>query len=133
MGDPETQVVIPRLDCDLLDVLEAAAKGNLSEVALSIKPDVATTVVSVAGGYPEAYDKGKVISGLEKEQKATIFHAGTKSDGENVVTNGGRVLAATGTGKNIQEALDNSYSVYSSIEWQDIYFRRDIGQDLLNL
>ena len=133
MGDPETQVVIPRLDCDLLDVLEAAAKGNLSEVALSIKPDVATTVVSVAGGYPEAYDKGKVISGLEKEQKATIFHAGTKSDGENVVTNGGRVIAATGTGKNIQEALDNSYSVYSSIEWQDIYFRRDIGQDLLNL
>ena len=133
MGDPETQVVIPRLEGDLLDVLEAAAKGRLNEVELAIKPEIATTVVSVAGGYPESYEKGNPIQGLSNAHKATIFHAGTKKDNGNIVTNGGRVLAATGTGNTIQEALDNSYSVYSSVQWQDIYFRRDIGQDLLNL
>jgi phosphoribosylamine--glycine ligase len=133
MGDPETQVVIPRLDCDFLEVLEAAAKGKLDQVNLSIKPEVATTVVAVAGGYPEEYEKGNRISGLEEGHKATIFHAGTKADGEQIVTNGGRVLAATGTGTTIQEALDNSYSIYSTIHWKDIYFRKDIGQDLLNL
>lgn len=133
MGDPETQVVIPRLDCDLLGVLEAAASGSLNQVELSIKPEVATTVVAVAGGYPEAYDKGNLISGLESNLQATIFHAGTQTHPEGIVTNGGRVIAATGTGGSIQEALNNSYSVYSSITWKDIYFRKDIGQDLLNL
>ena len=133
MGDPETQVVIPRLDCDLLDVLEAAAKGDLANVDLAIKPEVATTVVAVAGGYPESYEKGNVISGLEKNVNATIFHAGTKMKDGVTVTNGGRVMAATGTGNSIQAALDNSYDVYTRVHWKDIYFRRDIGQDLLNL
>lgn len=133
MGDPETQVVIPRLDCDLLEVLEAAGKGTLNEVSLAIKPEVATTVVSVAGGYPESYEKGNEIVGLDDNLAATIFHAGTKIQDDRIVTNGGRVLAATGRGGSIEEALENSYSVYSTISWKDIYFRRDIGQDLMNL
>ena len=126
-------MVIPRLDCDLLDVLEAAAKGDLANVDLAIKPEVATTVVAVAGGYPESYEKGNVISGLEKNVNATIFHAGTKMKDGVTVTIGGRVMAATGTGNSIQAALDNSYDVYTRVHWKDIYFRRDIGQDLLNL
>ena len=133
MGDPETQVVIPRLDCDLLEVLEAAAKGKLDQVRLSIKPEVATTVVSVAGGYPEAYEKGNPIEGLEEDLQTTDFQAGTRWQDGQIVTNGGRVLAATGTGASIQEALAKSYSVYSSIHWKDIYYRKDIGQDLLSL
>jgi len=133
MGDPETQVVIPRLDCDFLEVLEATARGMLNEVTLKIKPEVATTVVSVAGGYPEAYEKGNTISGLSNNHKALIFHAGTKAVEGGVVTNGGRVLAATGSGDSIETALQNSYEVYATVKWKDIYFRKDIGQDLLNL
>jgi phosphoribosylamine--glycine ligase len=133
MGDPETQVVIPRLDCDLLEVLEAAAQGQLDKVKLAIKPETATTVVAVAGGYPESYAKGHEIHGLNDDHNATIFQAGTKAEGDVIVTHGGRVLAATGIGSSIREALENSYSVYSSVHWTDIYYRRDIGQDLLKL
>jgi phosphoribosylamine--glycine ligase len=134
MGDPETQVVIPRLKSDLLEVLIATGKGELDKIDLEIEENVATTVVGVAGGYPESYAKGNAITGLEKTyNSAMVFHAGTKkSDGE-VLTNGGRVIAVTGSGKSIDEALANSYTCYDSIRWKDMYFRKDIGQDLLRI
>lgn len=134
MGDPETQVVIPRLKSDLLEVLIATGKGELDKVDLEIEENVTTTVVGVAGGYPESYEKGNLITGLEKAHaKAMVFHAGTQKVDNKVLTNGGRVITVTGSGNSIDEALANSYSCYDSIEWKDMYFRKDIGQDLLRI
>lgn len=133
MGDPETQVVMPRLKSDLLEVLESTAKGRLADIDFKLEENVAATVVGVAGGYPESYEKGHVISGLQAQHDAVIFHAGTKAIDNKVVTNGGRVLAVTGYGKTINEALAHSYESYNKISWKDIYFRSDIGQDLLKL
>jgi len=134
MGDPETQVVMPRIKSDLVDLMEATATGTLSEIQLDVDEKTASTVVMVAGGYPDSYEKGEKIEGLEKESKnALIFHAGTKKSGTDVVTNGGRVLAITGLGNNMQEALDNSYDLVSSIYWNNVYFRKDIGHDLMHL
>jgi phosphoribosylamine--glycine ligase len=134
MGDPETQVVMPRIKSDLVDLLEATADGTLSDAPLEINNQTASTVVMVAGGYPDQYDKGEPISGLENaEENAIIFHAGTKQDDDQVVTNGGRVLAVTGIGENMKEALDNSYDTVSKIHWNNVYFRKDIGYDLMRL
>ena len=134
MGDPETQVVMPRIKTDLVDLMDATASGTLSEVELEIDNKTASAVVMVAGGYPDAYEKGDAISGLESEVGNTIiFHAGTKQSGENVVTNGGRVLAVTGLGQSMQEALDNTYELASKIHWSNVYFRKDIGHDLASL
>ncbi|MCK5700154.1 MAG: phosphoribosylamine--glycine ligase, partial [Cyclobacteriaceae bacterium] len=134
MGDPETQVVMPRIKSDLVDLMDATASGTLSEVELEIDNKTASAVVMVAGGYPDAYEKGDAISGLESEVGNTIiFHAGTKQSGENVVTNGGRVLAVTGLGQSMQEALDNTYELASKIHWSNVYFRKDIGHDLASL
>lgn len=134
MGDPETQVVMPRIKTDLVELMDATAKGTLSEIELEIEDKTATTVVMVAGGYPDTYKKGDPISGLNSENKDTIvFHAGTKQSKEVVVTNGGRVLAVTGLGQNMQEALDNSYDLASKINWDNVYFRKDIGHDLMSL
>lgn len=131
MGDPETQVVMPRIKSDLVELMDATAKGTLSEVELEIDDKTATTVVMVAGGYPDKYQKGDLISGLDLEEKDTIiFHAGTKHSAGDVVTNGGRVLAVTGLGQNMQEALDKSYELASKIHWTNAYFRKDIGYDL---
>ncbi len=134
MGDPETQVVVPRIKSDLVELMDAVASRTLSNVELEIDDKTAATVVMVAGGYPDAYDKGDIISGMENESNDTlIFHAGTKTLGEQSVTNGGRVLAVTGLGDDIQKALDNSYDLVSKIHWDNVYFRKDIGHDLMTL
>lgn len=131
LGDPETQVVIPRIKSDLLELFKATAIGNLANVKLEISKDTATTVVSVAGGYPESYKKGYQISGLDKNLEATVFHAGTKYVDQKIITNGGRVLAATGMAHDITSALKKSYSTLDQINWQGMYYRKDIGLDLL--
>ncbi|KYG79184.1 phosphoribosylamine--glycine ligase [Roseivirga seohaensis] len=134
MGDPETQSVLSRIDSDLLEILEGSANGTLHEKSFSVSPQTATTVVMVAGGYPEAYEKGKEISGIEKVNEATVFHAGTQLNASNqVLTNGGRVLAVTGMGASVEKALENAYTGVNKISWQDEYHRTDIGQDILKL
>ena len=134
MGDPETQSVLSRIDSDLLEILEGSANGTLHEKSFSVSPQTATTVVMVAGGYPEAYEKGKEISGIEKVNEATVFHAGTQLNASNqVLTNGGRVLAVTGMGESVEKALENAYNGVNKISWQDEYHRTDIGQDILKL
>ncbi len=131
MGDPETEVVIPRLNSDLVDIFEAAANKKLGEISIDISEEAASTVVLVAGGYPEAYEKGKVISGLEDIEGVIPFHAGTKLDGDNVVTNGGRVIAMTALGPDLQSALQKSKMAAEKVAWEDRYYRTDIGFDLL--
>jgi len=133
MGDPETEVVLPRIESDLVELLVAAAKGELKGKTLSIRNDYAVTVVLASGGYPEAFEKGKVITEISSVKNSTLFHAGTKAQGKNVVTNGGRVMTATGTGNTLDEAINQAYALAHSIHWEGIYFRKDIGQDLLRL
>ncbi len=135
MGDPETQVVMPRLKSDLMELLIAAASGTLDKVHIETHSQNVSTVVMVAGGYPDKYGKGDQISGLNtKTESAIVFHAGTKkSANDEVVTAGGRVLNVTGIGDNLEEALQNAYKKVQEISWENAYFRRDIGQDLLAL
>ena len=134
MGDPETQVVMPRIKSDVLELLVAAGKGTLNEVSYEADPQAGTTVVMVSGGYPGSYNKGEEISGIEAVSEATVFHAGTKTDESGkLVTNGGRVLAITGKGDSVAKALENAYNGVSKISWQDEYHRKDIGQDILRL
>lgn len=132
MGDPETQAVMPRIKSDFAALLLATAKGELKGKHIEIDPHYSVTVALVSAGYPEAYDKGKIISGLEPNGKGLIFHAGTKRNMENIVTEGGRVLAVTGKGNSLQEARASAYESASRIEWDGVYFRKDIGIDLLN-
>ncbi|KQB43339.1 Phosphoribosylamine-glycine ligase [Flavobacterium daejeonense] len=131
MGDPETEVVIPRLQSDLVELFQAVANEKLDEFELKIDPRSATTVMMVSGGYPEDFEKGKAISGLENVQNSIVFHAGTKFDNGNVVTNGGRVMAITSYGDSFQEALAQSYKNVAEISWENVYFRKDIGFDLV--
>lgn len=133
MGDPETEVVLPRIESDLVELLAAAAKGDLKGRKISIRNEFAVTVVLASGGYPEAFEKGKVITGLSTDSQSTLFHAGTKKQDNHVVTNGGRVMTATGTGNTLSEAVKKAYHLASSIQWDGIYYRKDIGQDLLKL
>lgn len=134
MGDPETQAVLTRINSDLVDLLEASTNGKLDQVDFSIDTEAATTVVMVSGGYPGSYEKGHSILGIESVNDGIVFHAGTKIDSnEEVVTNGGRVLAVTGKGKSVEKALENAYNGVAQIKWQDEYHRKDIGQDILKL
>lgn len=130
MGDPETEAVMTRIDSDLLSHLYAAADGTLNSEQIVISDKAAVTVVTVSGGYPEAYKKAYPISGLENIKDAMCFHSGTASDGETVVTMGGRVFALTALGKDIITAKDKAYSQVSKILYKDIYFRKDITKDL---
>ena len=130
MGDPETEVVLPRLQTDLVSLLEATAKGKLKGCSLSIDPRSATTVMIVSGGYPEEYEKGKVISGLQQEGESIIFHAGTREKDREVLTAGGRVLAITSLADDFKEALKKSYSRIEKISFENMYCRKDIGMDL---
>lgn len=133
MGDPETEVVIPRIKSDLLDLFEGVANGNLHEKNFTIDGRFATTVMLVAGGYPEEYKKGDVITGLEKVQDSIVFHAGTTTKSNNaepIVTNGGRVMAITSYGNTMQEALSKSFANAERIEYHGKYYRQDIGSDL---
>jgi phosphoribosylamine---glycine ligase len=127
LGDPETEVVLPRLDCDLVEVFEAVANKNLDKIKLSINPQSCATVMLVSGGYPEEYEKGKEITGFEKVSDSLIFHAGTGIVDTKVVTAGGRVLAISSMGLNIKEALKKSYKNAGIINFDKKYYRRDIG------
>ena len=131
MGDPETEVVLPRIESDLLDLFEGVANQNLGEKSFSITSKTATTVMLVSGGYPEAYEKNKEINGLENINESIVFHAGTSLKEDKVLTNGGRVMTITSFGENIQEALDKSYSSIKKIHFDKMNFRKDIGFDLL--
>ena len=130
MGDPETQVVIPRIKNDLLDIIGRCFDNKLREVKLDIKDGYTTTVILASEGYPESYEKGDIISNLEEKNNSQIFHAGTINEDEKVKSNGGRVIACTGEGETIAEALENSYYLADKITWRNKYYRRDIGKDL---
>lgn len=134
MGDPETEAVMLRIDSDLVELMQTAARGNLGDLELRQDQRTAVTVMMVSGGYPGSYEKGKLISGLDKVTQSTVFHAGTKRDAEgNVVTSGGRVLSVSSYGDSIADALANSYASIALIDFDGRYFRRDIGRDLMVL
>ena len=131
MGDPETEVVIPRLKNDLVELFLAVANEKLDTITLEVDDRSATTVMLVSGGYPEAFEKGKVITGLENVENSIVFHAGTKLDNGNIVSNGGRVMAITSYGSSFQEALAQSYQNVEKIKFDQMNFRKDIGFDLV--
>jgi phosphoribosylamine--glycine ligase len=131
MGDPETEVVIPRLKSDLVELFQAVGNQSLDQVSLEIDERSATTIMVVSGGYPEDYGKGFEISGLENIEDSLVFHAGTKLENEKVVTNGGRVIAVTSFGESFQEAIKKSYQNIDKLNFDKMYFRKDIGFDLL--
>ncbi|HLF32890.1 MAG TPA: phosphoribosylamine--glycine ligase [Cyclobacteriaceae bacterium] len=134
MGDPESQVVFPRLKSDLLELLIAAASKKLSGTRIEAESDTALAVVLASAGYPGTYEKGKPISGLESRNDALIFHAGTINSGSGrIQTNGGRILAVTGKGKDIEEARITAYTAIKHISWEGMQFRKDIGMDLISL
>ena len=130
MGDPETETVMLRLKSDLVDLLEGVAKGDLDQRKVAFDERAAVCVMLVSGGYPQAYQKGYVIEGLNEVEGSIVFHAGTKMADGNVVTDGGRVLAISSYGKDKEEALHKSFTEAQKIRFKDLYFRRDIGQDL---
>jgi phosphoribosylamine--glycine ligase len=130
MGDPETEVVIPRLESDLVELFQAVANEKLDEINLKVTDKSAATIMVVSGGYPEEYVNGKVISGIETVSDSIVFHAGTKKDGETIITNGGRVLAVTSLGENFEEAIKKSYQNIEKLHFDTMYYRKDIGFDL---
>jgi len=131
MGDPETEVVMPRVKSDLVELFEAVGAQKLDEVTLEIDERSATTIIIASGGYPEDYEKGKVISGIETIEDSIVFHAGTKEENGAIVSNGGRVLAITSYGNDFQEAIKKSYQNIEKLHFDKMYFRKDIGRDLL--
>ncbi len=130
MGDPETEVVIPRIKSDFLELLDHVGQGTLEKAKLEIDERYATTVVLVSGGYPGDYEKGKVVTGLESVNGSIAFHAGTKTEDEKVLTAGGRVFAITSFGNTIGAAVKKSFENADKIKFEGKYFRRDIGKDL---
>ena len=130
MGDPETEVVMPRVKTDVLTLFEATAKGGIRDIALELDPRFCTTVMLVSEGYPGAYKKGEVITGIESADDSLVFHAGTKVSEGNIVTNGGRVIAVSSFGHTKKEALALSYKNVEKIRFAGKNFRRDIGADL---
>lgn len=130
MGDPETEVVLPRLKTDLVEIFKAMSNGTLSQVAIDIDERAATTIMLVSGGYPEAYEKGKEITGLEAIEDSIVFHAGAKEVDGKVVTSGGRVMAVTSYGVTYSEAIKKSYQNIAKLDFDKMYYRKDIGFDL---
>lgn len=130
MGDPETEVVMPRIQSDLVELFQAVANQSLDTVSLEIDPRSATTIMVVSGGYPEEYEKGFEITGIPQVEDSIVFHAGTKMENDKIVTNGGRVLAITSYGDSFQEAIKKSYQNIDKLHFDKMYFRKDIGFDL---
>lgn len=130
MGDPETETVMLRLESDLVDLFEGIAEGNLDKRVVTFDKRAAICIMLVSGGYPQKYVKGYPISGLEETGDSIVFHSGTKRENNQVVTAGGRVLAVTSYGKNKEDALKKSFEIAQKIQFQDKYFRKDIGQDI---
>lgn len=132
MGDPETQSVMARIQSDFVELLAACAAGTLAGKTVSVSDQVALTIVLAAQGYPDHYEKGKAITGLGNPGNGMLFHAGTRMKDGGVITDGGRVMAATGLGDSLAEARKNAYAAASAVHWDGVYFRKDIGVDLLN-
>jgi phosphoribosylamine--glycine ligase len=130
MGDPETEVVIPRLQSDLVELFQAVANEKLNEINLEVTDKSAATIMVVSGGYPEEYVNGKLISGIETVTDSIVFHAGTKQDNDTIITNGGRVLAVTSLGDNFEDAIKKSYQNIEKLHFDTMYYRKDIGFDL---
>ncbi len=130
LGDPETEVVIPRIKNDLVELFSAVANGNLNSIDLQIDERTATTVMLVSGGYPQAYKKGIEIRGIDKVDESIVFHAGTQIKDEKILTNGGRVMAITSFGTDFKEALSKSYQNINKIHFDKMYYRKDLGFDL---
>ena len=130
MGDPETEVVFPRVQNDWVDLFKAVGTQSLDQHQLKVDPRTAATIMAVSGGYPEAYEKGKTITGIESVVNSEVFHAGTQVDKNLVKTSGGRVLAVTSFGKDHKEALSKSYDALQKIEFERMYYRKDLGFDL---
>jgi phosphoribosylamine--glycine ligase len=131
MGDPETEVVLPRIESELFDLFEGVAHQNLNEKSFSVTHKTATTVMLVSGGYPEAYQKNKEIKGFDAVDESFVFHAGTTIKDAKVVTSGGRVMAVTSFGNTIEEALEKSYRSIDKIHFDQMNYRKDIGFDLV--
>ncbi len=133
MGDPETEVIFPRIKSDIIDLMEGIAHGKLDDTYLEIDERYAATVMVVSGGYPDEYEKGKLITGLDDvDDKTTVFHAGTKvDDSGNIVTNGGRVLAFTSLASDLETALRHSYRNIDRVQFDGMFYRKDIGKDVL--
>ena len=132
MGDPETQVVIPRIKNDFLKVLISCIDMNLKNIKINIDNKIISTVILSSKGYPEKYQKGFKISGLDEIKNSIIFHAGTIKEENDIISNGGRVIACTGIGDTISESLNISYELAKKIDWEGKYYRKDIGRDLIN-
>jgi len=131
MGDPETQSVMARIESDFLELLHACAQGELKGKKIEVNPEYALTIVLASDGYPDEYEKGKAIDGLAEATEGLVFHAGTKTQNNEVLTDGGRVLGITGRGKTLKEAQTNAYALAEKINWDGIYYRWDIGADLM--
>ncbi len=131
MGDPETEVVLPRIQTDLVELLVAAADGELDKITMQVSPQTAVTTVLVAGGYPDVYEKGKPITDLDRLDDVTAFHAGTTNHDGSVVTNGGRVLAITALANSLENAVRKSQEAARTVSYDGKYFRKDIGLDLI--
>jgi phosphoribosylamine--glycine ligase len=130
MGDPETEVVLPRIKNDLVEVLQAVANQTLSDIDLQLDERTATTVMTVSGGYPGAYEKGKEIKGIETIKDSLVFHAGTTRIDGKVLTNGGRVMAITSFGSDFKSALSKSYQNVAKLSFEGMNYRKDLGFDL---
>jgi len=132
LGDPESEVIIPRIKSDLFDLIDGVARGNLAERKIETDERFVTTVMLVSGGYPGDYKKGLPVKGLENPGESLVFHAGTSASGEAVVTSGGRVFAVSSFGATMKNALDTSYRNAAHIDFEGVYYRKDIGFDLLS-
>ena len=130
LGDPETEVIMPRLKSDILELFDGIATNTLSERDVEIDLRSAATVMLVSGGYPENYEKNKEITMGGFDEKSMVFHAGTSIKNNKIVTNGGRVVAVTSYGKNLETAINTSYNNISQIKFENQYFRKDIGRDV---
>jgi phosphoribosylamine--glycine ligase len=131
LGDPETQAILPRLKSDLLDLFEGIATGTLSERHVDVDDRTAVTIVLASAGYPGDYEKGKPITGVEQVRDAYVFHAGTRTKNDALVTDGGRVLSVTGIGKDLESAIASAYRAADAIHFEGRYRRDDIGKDLV--